>query len=278
MAALVLATTGDVVVREWVRSQPILAGLVFNVAILAFAFGVAHLTSRDRDPQIRADDNVMRAGVSAVAILFAFFAAVTAAEALSFYNAAIEATEQEAAQLTALRDDFLLEEGALAEAAPEVVGLIRNYVEIVVEDEWPLMANQERSPAAAAALDELVVTVNSIQPQLSSLGDEQRFGRALATLDQFVDARGVRLLSGSQGAPPVVWLFLLVNLIVLVGMAASFPRNPLTWLKGLVLVGLTVVSLTALFTILELENPYDGSFIVEPAFDQVLPASDTDGS
>ncbi len=77
--------------------------------------------------------------------------------------------------------------------------LIRSYGQIVVEEEWPLMAEGEASPHAWALLDELRLAVQQLDPRPDA--EQVIYDQALSRVHELSDARKIRLLDAKRACP-----------------------------------------------------------------------------
>src|SRR5215208_4222323 len=107
--------------------------------------------------------------------------------------------------------------GAHALPQPEgrhIQELVRSYAEVVVEEEWPLMAQGRSSPKAWATLDELRGTILGLNPPKGAkqIGyDQMRYNEMLVQLHDLGNARRERLLAARQGLPPILWIVLILG-------------------------------------------------------------------
>ncbi|MEO6877031.1 MAG: hypothetical protein ABI205_01030, partial [Gemmatimonadaceae bacterium] len=87
--------------------------------------------------------------------------------------------------------------------------LVRDYVDFVVRDEWPALARNARSPRtelASQTLSEEAVTFNPVTPAEQMLKPD-----VVEHVNQFEDARRLRLLAGSRGLGPITWFVVVIG-------------------------------------------------------------------
>jgi hypothetical protein len=97
-----------------------------------------------------------------------------------------------------------------AHALPQPEGrhvqeLVRSYERVVIEKEWPLMAQGKSSPEAWDTLDELRATILGLEPTTDAKQtgyDQMRYEEMLVQLHDLGNARRERLLAAEQGLPP----------------------------------------------------------------------------
>jgi hypothetical protein len=158
-----------------------------------------------------------------------------------------------------------------AHALPQPEGrhvqeLVRSYAQVVVEDEWPLMAQGRSSPEAWATLDELRATILGLNPPTAQqLGyDQARYNQMLEQLHDLGNARRERLLAAEQGLPPIMWIVLILGGVITVSFTYLFGlENTLVHL--LMVAALAMIISISLFTVAALDYPFKGDIRIHPA-------------
>jgi hypothetical protein len=161
----------------------------------------------------------------------------------------------------------------LAEQLPEsnrsrVQELAQSYAQIVVEEEWPLLAHGQASSHAQNTLDELRENIQEFEPQ--TMAEQALYTQMLGDIDELYQNRGLRLLQSQEGVPPLVWGVLVITGIITVVFAyllgAEAPR-----IHILRVTALTIVVALSLYTVHFIEHPFVGDVQVGPdAFEMVL--------
>jgi len=145
---------------------------------------------------------------------------------------------------------------------------LRAYAKLVVEKEWPAMAERTSSPETWKMYNQLWRTYQRFQPQ----NDHERtwYAQSLTRMDQLGDQRRLRLLSSrSEGIPRVMWVALLGAGGVTIGFSFLFGTRSAT-AQVLMTSALTMTIALVLLSILALEEPFRGITRVDPgAFDQL---------
>jgi uncharacterized membrane protein len=160
-----------------------------------------------------------------------------------------------------------------AHALPQPEGrhiqeLARTYAQVVVEEEWPLMAQGRSSPKAWATLDELRATILGLNPTTGA--QQVRYTQLLEQLHGLGDARRARLLVAEEGLPNILWVVLILGGVITVGFTYLFGLD--STLVHLLMVGaLALIISLSLFTVAALDQPFKGDVHIHPAaFEQVL--------
>ena len=117
-----------------------------------------------------------------------------------------------------------------AHALPQPEGrhiqeLVRSYAQVVVEEEWPLMAQGRSSPKAWATLDELRGAILGLKPTTTAqqMGyDQMRYNEMLVQLHDLGNARRERLLAAGQGLPTILWIVLLLGGVITIAFTYLF--------------------------------------------------------
>jgi hypothetical protein len=174
-------------------------------------------------------------------------------------------TQREASNLEALH--------RLAERLPEsdrdqVQELTRSYAQVVIEEEWPLLADGQASSRAQNTIDELRGSIQKFEPQ--TMAEMALYTQMLTKIDELYENRALRLLESQEGVPPLVWMVLVITGIITVAFTYLFgterPR-----IHMLRVMALTIVVALSLYTVHFIEHPFVGDVQVGPdAFELVL--------
>lgn len=174
-------------------------------------------------------------------------------------------TQREASNLEALY--------RLAEQLPESdrdqdQNLARSYAEIVVDEEWPLLAHGQSSSRAQSTVDELRVSIQKFEPQ--TLAELALYTQMLTQIDELYENRELRLLQSQGGVPPLVWMVLVTTGIITVAFTYLFGREE-PRMHMVRVIALTIVVALSLYTVHFIEHPFVGDVQVGPdAFEMVL--------
>jgi Protein of unknown function (DUF4239) len=154
-----------------------------------------------------------------------------------------------------------------------IQGLVRDYAQVVVEEEWPLMEQGRSSPEAWASLDELRGAVLGLDPPTGAQQvpySQARYDEMLEQLHGLGDARRERLLAASDGLPTILWVVLIGGGVITIAFTYLFGLESTT-VHTLMVAALAVVLALSLFTIAALDYPFRGDVSIHPdAFEQVL--------
>ncbi len=170
------AVVGTVLARRWVSVEV----LKHNNEVAGFIYGV-------------------------IGVLYAVLLGFTAIIVWEQFDKAQAGVDQEANELADLYRDA---QDFPDDTRKELETQLRAYARLVVEKEWPAMAERASSPETWEMYNQLWRTYHRFQPQ----NDHERiwYAQSLTRLNQLGDQRRLRLLSSqSKGIPVVMWVALL---------------------------------------------------------------------
>lgn len=142
--------------------------------------------------------------IGAIAVVFAVLLGFLASDIWDRERRAATAVREEADHLLSLNTLFK----TFGLPRDGIDGAIRNYVKVVVTEEWPSMASQQSSPEAEAALDRILATIDGLHLSGGGRGDLDRlmFDSAFAIRA----ARNTRLALSRDASEDVKWISVLV--------------------------------------------------------------------
>jgi hypothetical protein len=151
----------------------------------------------------------------------------------------------------------------------EVDDLGRQYVNIVVDEEWPRMREgEEPGDKGWDKLSELRAAIASAAPD--GTWQEDRKAEAANQLWAVYEARQSRLDASGGGVNPVVWLALIIGTV----LSLMFPYlfgGPNLFSQLLITITLTSTLILLLFAIYQMQNPFSGGVHIPPdAFTSAL--------
>ncbi len=151
---------------------------------------------------------------------------------------------------------------------PQIQERTRSYAQVVVEEEWPLMAEGRSSPRAWALLDEIRGALKGFEPRTQA--GQVHYQEGLDRIHDLADARRMRLAEVSEGIPAILWVVLGVGGLVTVNFTYLFGLEN-TWSHRLMVAALAELIALVLFTIAALDYPFSGGARIGPgAFKLIL--------
>ena len=249
---------------EMVYAYPLwVTGLLLVAVALAGVTALELLVRRLVPATLRRSHNDVAAAMfGIIGVTYAVLLAFVAMLAWEGFNRAEAVVQTEA---TLLGDAY---EASRGFADPVLRDGTRRYGELVVMQEWPLLAAGDRAEAAQAVLDAMGGAARAIAP--ADAGAANRQAELLRVLMRLRDARAERMLAARTTIPPVVWVVTLLGGVITVAFGSFLGAPSLA--MHLAMSGLLAVSGSlVLLLIIALSNPFRGDFHVSPApFTEVL--------
>jgi hypothetical protein len=150
----------------------------------------------------------------------------------------------------------------------QVLDRMESYGNIVVEEEWTAMAQGCWSKRAGTALEEIWQVLQRVEPR--SEREAALFAEAMARFNDLSDARSHRLYCALLRLPVSLWVLLLTNGVLVVGSMWIFGLESFS-AHALMTAALAVSIAFILFLVADLDNPFWGTWKIEPdAFRRVL--------
>ena len=239
--------------------------LVVSVSVVIAIVGLT-LVQRMVSSQLRQQHNDVAGFIYAVlGVIYAVLMALVVIAVWEDYAAARDTVEREASEL----DDVF----RLAHPLPDPEGrqlqeLARSYAQVVVDEEWAMMAQGRTSPQAWELLDQMTLRFENVE--VRTRAEQVLYGETLDRMNELADARNARLVEAGEGIPIVLWGVLIVGGVLVVGFTYLFGLENTLVHKLMVAVLALIISLV-LFTIGVLEYPFSGDVRVSPEpFEVVL--------
>jgi hypothetical protein len=187
-----------------------------------------------------------------VIISFMLFAAWT-----SFSNAITNANGEANAAINLSRVADTLP----AQQRDEIQTLVRQYVDVMLAEEWPAMDHNGLSPRSHEIVSQLWFAL----AHTSVANDAQQVGldHAFIELSSMTEHRRIRQEQALQHLPGILWAVLLFGSVLTILYACLFGAENLR-LHAIQVSGLALLIALSLAVIADLSRPYQGSAHVEP--------------
>lgn len=144
---------------------------------------------------------------------------------------------------------------------------IRNYVQSVVVDGWPLLREGKRSPVTEEKL--LVVFNNFAAVSPTNERESAIYQEAISKLNDLVTMRRERLAASRRDVPPVLWIVALVGSVLTIAYASAFVDSR----YAMLMIGGTSITIGLLFLfLLSVDYPFRNRNGVSPRPFLELPA------
>lgn len=143
----------------------------------------------------------------------------------------------------------------------EILQLATEYMELVINTEWPELSQQQSSEQAWSVSTQLRNLVQNQQPTRPAA--VARYEQAIEAASQLDDARRERIEQSKEGIPTLLWAALVLGGFVTVGFAFFFGMKSTT-AHAIVMFSLTLIVASLLLVVRELDYPFDGLVNVSP--------------
>ena len=196
----------------------IVPGLLVVAGFVLIAVVGLTLVQRKVPSQLRQQHNDVAGFIYAVlGVIYAVLIALVVIAVWEDYAVARDTVEREASEL----DDVF----RLAHPLPDPEGrqlqeLARSYAQVVVDEEWALMAQGRTSPQAWHLLDEMTLRFENVEVRTKA--EQVLYGEALDQMNELSDARHARVGEAGEGIPTVLWGVLIVGGVLVVGFTYLF--------------------------------------------------------
>ncbi|MFI5116511.1 MAG: DUF4239 domain-containing protein [Terriglobales bacterium] len=143
----------------------------------------------------------------------------------------------------------------------KITPALTEYLNSVVEDEFPGMEQGRESQRTWAAVQNLWDVYGTIQPETPRL--QAYFAESLKHLSQLSDYRRTRLFASRGTVPATLWYLLLSGGVLLV-VFTYFVGHESVWSQAAMTAALTGILAFSLFLVWSLDSPYSGVASVTP--------------
>jgi hypothetical protein len=193
---------------------------------------------------------------AAIGVLYGLTLGLIAVGTWQNFNDADSKASKEANSLGALYRDL---DGYPTELRSEAENMLRSYMQVVMEKEWPAHQKGEVLDAGDLILEELENKIMAFEP--ASETQKIAHTEVIKSLNTAVENRGFRIQSVSTALPGVLWA------VVLIGAVVNIALTYLFWVENTKLHSLLIAALSSslamlIFLTAAMDNPYRGEFSV----------------
>ena len=239
---------------------PWLLFILINVLFIGFSILLLYIVRRCVHCKMRKCDNDVVASIfnksgTVFGIILAFVVVILWQE----YNKSMDRALNEGTEALELYQDLSLypqEEQAIGPMKSLVL-----FAELVINDEYPAMANMKMSPTTEQAMNRLRREIEHISPQ--NRHEEVLYAKILKDLENLSKFRQERLADMESSLPGIVWGALIVGAIITIMFSILLNAEKL-WLHSLLTAMLAVILATTFYLIIELDYPFVGELSAKP--------------
>jgi uncharacterized membrane protein len=204
---------------------------------------------------IRALHDVAGHYLTVVSTIYAVTLGLIVFDSLGTYQGANVTVKNEARSLAAI---YTISERYPDRVRKNIQGLVYGYVDAVISSEWSMMAKGEECPLSRKLMHDLMMEINSIEPETPS----QLAVLPVITQESILvmDSARQRLQESSESMPSIEWICLLLGAFVTIFFTYFFTTEKLLQVFMLILVSSVIA--TNLILVMAFGNPYSGAFHV----------------
>ncbi|MBP9192047.1 MAG: DUF4239 domain-containing protein [Ignavibacteria bacterium] len=203
---------------------------------------------------------------NALGLIYAVLIAFVVYASWQEYNSAQAICDKEA---NLMQDLYLNSDGLPEQYRREIKENVILYLRKVIDVDWPLLDEDKRNPGTRKVLLDLwnvYVSMDSLKTEK----EKMFYAESVSRLDEVTQYRRLRILSGQNHIPVVIWTVILIGALTSVGFSLFFgTRNFKVQAAMTSLFALTNAIIIVL--ILNLDHPFTGSIKIKPVpYEEVL--------
>jgi hypothetical protein len=249
-------------ILNWLHDLPFVLGLLlvcaaFLVPTLAGSYllqpKLAKLFRGERDI-----NTVLGFLLNAFALYFGVLLALLSIAVFENHNKAEDAVVREAVAIVKLYRDI---RSYPEESRPELASILDRYVDEAIGPGWKLQAEGKANPREIEILSELHRILGKFQP--AHPGQSVRYAETLRVMDDFVEARRLRISAGTGSIPRIMWFVVLIGAVMNTILIWMFDLRPFT--HAIIGGSLSIFIALVIYMIAVLDAPFKGAYGVKPA-------------
>lgn len=237
--------------------------VIFGILVISLAVAIAvaglFLVRRLTSLSLQEEHNAVAGFIySVLGVAYAVVLGFVLIAVWERYEVASERADQEGADLA---DIYFVVDRLPDSDRRQVQQLAKSYAQVVIDEEWPMMQEGQSSPHAWAVMDQLRQSMEHFEP--STPAEQVLYDHGLARVHDLADTRRLRLLEASTRMPTIIWVILLAGGVITVSFSYVFGLKN-TWVHTMMVMALTAVITSILFTIYTLEHRFSGDTQLTP--------------
>ena len=200
--------------------RPLFAALVMVVFVETLSLIGLFLARRFLLPRFQYSEGINDAVSGTVQAIGVFYGITVGLIAVGVWNtnsSAVDMVSQEASAVGGIYRDVA---GMPSPWREELTAKLREYLEIVVQREWPEQRKGTIPSAGTTALNEFQVKLFAYEP--TTAGQTALHSEALRAFNRLADSRRLRLNAVSSGLSGTMWGVIWVGAIISIGVAYLF--------------------------------------------------------
>lgn len=251
----------------WLVGIAIVGGAsALGVVLVLVMHPIVHRFRGDEHNQVFSD------GFAAVGTIYAIVAGLLVFGVFTtFDTASLDSADESSTLVLMYREAQVFPQPEKDQARQAVVA----YINSVINDEWPALADGKGSPATAKAIDNLFRVYGPMEPDAKW---SDQYSKSIDHLDDVVKLRNQLIDHSNAALPPIYWFLLFAGgFVTLLYLSMSLVESRL---MHSIAVGLMATMLgLVIFLLLEVNHPFRGEISLSPenfanALDSIAEVSD----
>lgn len=202
-------------------------------------------------------NQVFSDGFAAVATIYAIIAGLLVFGVFTTFDAADQDSADEASTLVLMYRE--------AEAFPQpqrdqARRAVLAYLNSVINDEWPALADGEGSPATSKAIDNLFDVYSPMEPDPKW---SDQYSKSVDHLDDVVKLRSKLIDHSAASLPPIYWFLLFIGAFVTI-LYLSLSQVESRLMHSVAVSLMAAMLGLVIFLLLEVNHPFRGQVAVSP--------------
>ncbi len=249
----------EAVLTRTLLDVPEALGELVIVALVVAVIVVLHavLQRRLRTEILQRHNDVTGYLFSAVGILYAVLLGFVVVVVWQKYDTTTDNVQTEA---NAAADLYHVVDGLPARTRDDVRGDLGRYARLLIDVEWPAMANGGNvRDTGAEILDDASYRIDRVDPGNARVSNAQQ--AAMGDITRVFDARRQRLIHSAPAVPSLLWFALIAGALAMVAFCFIFgvENRPAQLLMTAILVGLIGIMFVVIY---EFAGPFSGSVTI----------------
>lgn len=243
----------------WLHEWPTFwAGLLVVGALVALSLAGLRLTRPWARKRCGDANELANYYFAAVGVFYALLMGLIAVASWENHSRIEDVVTGEAVTVSDLYRDMEVYPSPVRE---ELRALLRQYVQAVIDKEWPLQLHGDAPTKVADHIDQLVHRMVTVEP--ATPGQQISHGECLRQLNSLLSLRRQRLQAVDDGLSSLMWLIVLLGAAITIGLTFFFCTDKVG-VQALLTVALSLVIGLSIFLIFSLDGPLVGSSAVQP--------------
>ena len=243
-----------------VMLSPWLLFILINAVFIGTSILILYIIRRIAHYKIRQSHNDVIASIfNKAGTVFGIMIAFVVVILWQDYHKAMDSALKEGTEALELYRDLSLYPNP--KQADSALKSLVNFAKLVIEDEYPAMANMRMSQTTEHAMNNLRNDIHNINPQKRQ--EQILYAKILNDLENLSNLRHERLSEMESSLPGIVWAALIVGAFVAI-MFSTLLGAERFWLHALLISMLAIILATAFYLIIELDYPFMGELSAKP--------------